>query len=162
MPGPYQGGYVPGQGKWAEHSKMWKIVKLCCEIFRFLSFWNVQAFGGRGILPGVAIGSGLGTQNGALMSLEPWKKMPEIKLYVFLFTGAGVLGQGGIGPGGTSSECPEAQSLLKIFMAEIQYCTWLSPSQMFNFRWSRAAIAWSYPWLPSHFTKIRYIMQQKT
>lgn len=80
-------------------------------------------FGGRGILPGVAIGSGLGTQNGALMSLEPWKKMLEIKLYAFLFTGAGVLGQVGIGPGGTSSECPQAQFLLKIVMSEIQYFT---------------------------------------
>lgn len=65
----------------------------------------------------MAIGSGLGTQNGTLMSFEPLQKCPNIKLYALLFTGAGVLGQGGIGPGGTSSECPEARN---IFMAEIQ------------------------------------------
>lgn len=89
----------------------------------FFAFFVVGLFPGRGVLPGVAIGSGLGTQNGELMSLRKQQhglaKLPQIKLYSLSFTGAGVLGQGGIGPGTTTSEHQETHSFLR-FMAKIQ------------------------------------------
>lgn len=88
----------------------------------FFVFFIVGLFPGRGVLPGVAIGSGLGTQNGELMNLRKQQhglaKLPQIKLYSLFVTGAGVLGQGGVGPG-TTSEHQETHSFLR-FIAKIQ------------------------------------------
>ena len=70
-------------------------------------------FGGRGVLPGVATGSGVGPQTGVLMrfiltNLDHHVLAKHIylklKAVAFYLTGAGVLGQGGAGPG-AGSKC---------------------------------------------------------
>lgn len=70
-----------------------------------------KGFGGRGVLPGVATGAGVGPQTGLLMhsTLTTLKKQRlvgytclKIKHFTLFLTG--VLGQGGAGQGGTGSK----------------------------------------------------------
>lgn len=89
--------------------------KVVTVVFFFLScHFPWLGFGGRGILPGVATGSGLGPQTGVLMlsmsvmldhHILVWRKCLQIKTIALFLAGAGVLGQGGTGPGGAGSKC---------------------------------------------------------
>lgn len=70
VPGLYQGGFVPGQGMYCNNTitchcgGIQCVYRQSCNSCSHLSWLG---FGGRGVLPGVATGSGLGPQTGVFI-----------------------------------------------------------------------------------------------